>query len=832
MHVFVLLFVWFMRSRPTLALVEVLTQDLPNYNNYCRVEDPTTHLYTFDFSALSDHSTDKKIRLDRDNSFRIQFCRHLVKPCNGKNGYSVCYSRNGTEVGIGAEPPQIDLSNGTIVFRFTGDACNATHNYTLNFKMKCDYAMKKNAAVDIDATDPTRDCNFDFVLETFAACPQRSYTDCIAEYSSDRYNLNALRDFTKNYEVHINDDLAVILNVCHSLLYGPHHVNCSDDSSICLIDKSDKSNVRYANIGSFQANPLISVLDRNDLLIIYDSDAICYQKHINSYQTIKSTIEFVCDLNATDSAPEYIGGLGFCHYKFIWRTIAACSEKVLHDQTLIDSDFCRVKDPLSRYEYDLSSFKNRVFKARTMEGTYAVSVCSFMDGSVCKTGTGVCKLNNQPVETNAYYELGESGGTANGKLMWKESGPYLNYTDGDVCDEEGTKKYTIISFLCSDTDSMEVEDKTCQTSINFYTSAVCKRPCAMSLYDMNFERLIQSKSNYVVKTEGSAVYHINVCRPLVNGSQFSDSCSNGTGICKADIDEDGESRNEVNLGYPDQNLRGESDGSVVLTYTNGSLCQEDDEQRISTRIKFVCDLDHAEGTPRFLNYHNCTYYFEWRTKLSCGTVQGELDDDKCQVTNVHGDVWDLSGLNEKDFHTFSTIRGNENHTFRLSLCGRKSACNNSYVCDEKMSYGRNVTVSSDYRTNMIKLHFTNGSRCTDGSSAQSTLYIKCNESAVAGELTVLSDEYCKSELEWSTHAVCKPQHLLLLKSTVHLNSLIDSTAAAQIVGIILLLIFVIVTTVWFLHEASRRALCTMFIRKLFHRCGLRCGENPSSDLCL
>lgn len=69
------------------------------------------------------------------------------------------------------------------------------------------------------------------------------------------------------------------------------------------------------------------------------------------------------------------------------------------------------------------------------------------------------------------------------------------------------------------------------------------------------------------------------------------------------------------------------------------------------------------------------------------------------------------------FMKFNLIKGNENHTLSLSLCGGKKVCNDSYVCDDKMSYGRNVTVTSDYRTNMIKFHFTNGSQCADGNDS-------------------------------------------------------------------------------------------------------------------
>ena len=51
---------------------------------------------------------------------------------------------------LGKEPPNIDISSGRILFKYTGDKCNATHNYTINFEMKCDFSMEYEAAVDMD----------------------------------------------------------------------------------------------------------------------------------------------------------------------------------------------------------------------------------------------------------------------------------------------------------------------------------------------------------------------------------------------------------------------------------------------------------------------------------------------------------------------------------------------------------------------------------------------------------------------------------------------------------------------------------------------------------
>lgn len=69
-------------------------------------------------------------------------------------------------------------------------------------------------------------------------------------------------------------------------------------------------------------------------------------------------------------------------------------------------------------------------------------------------------------------------GQANKKLMWQQGGPYLNYTNGDLC-QNGMRHYTIIGFFCGPEGSANapllMEEYPCQTIIHWNTDLVCEK---------------------------------------------------------------------------------------------------------------------------------------------------------------------------------------------------------------------------------------------------------------------------------------------------------------------------------------------------------------------
>lgn len=77
-------------------------------------------------------------------------------------------------------------------------------------------------------------------------------------------------------------------------------------------------------------------------------------------------------------------------------------------------------------------------------------------------------------------------GQANTNLIWQQGGPYLNYTNGDLC-ENGMRHYTLIRFFCEPQGSSNrpllMKEYPCQTMIHWNTDLVCeKRVSTMLCY--------------------------------------------------------------------------------------------------------------------------------------------------------------------------------------------------------------------------------------------------------------------------------------------------------------------------------------------------------------
>lgn len=50
---------------------------------------------------------------------------------------------------------------------------------------------------------------------------------------------------------------------------------------------------------------------------------------------------------------------------------------------MLTGDSCRVRDPRSGYEFDLSSLKGRVFPVQSDKYTYHLSVCGGLQKDIC-----------------------------------------------------------------------------------------------------------------------------------------------------------------------------------------------------------------------------------------------------------------------------------------------------------------------------------------------------------------------------------------------------------------------------------------------------------------
>lgn len=134
--------------------------------------------YRYDFQKLKKNES---YTISRDNVIlELQLCEALSRDCDGESDFSMCLTKNKTEIGlgkslalsqirlfivtkiffffVGREPPDIQVENGEIMFKYNGKKCNDNNdvNYSVNIKMMCDFVVK---SIEFSAADTVIDHN-------------------------------------------------------------------------------------------------------------------------------------------------------------------------------------------------------------------------------------------------------------------------------------------------------------------------------------------------------------------------------------------------------------------------------------------------------------------------------------------------------------------------------------------------------------------------------------------------------------------------------------------------------------------------------------------------
>lgn len=147
--------------------------------------------------------------------------------------------------------------------------------------------------------------------------------------------------------------------------------------------------------------------------------------------------------------------------------------------------------------YNLQTLMNRDYIVTNTSGVkYKFRVCGALTDTTCGTNTGVilyyktvyCTYYDYVMNLNCISIIlhagicnskrGTSLGQANTNLIWQQGGPYLNYTNGDLC-ENGMRHYTLIGFLCepqgSPNQPLLIKEYPCQTVVHWSTDLVCEK---------------------------------------------------------------------------------------------------------------------------------------------------------------------------------------------------------------------------------------------------------------------------------------------------------------------------------------------------------------------
>ncbi|XP_044582564.1 cation-independent mannose-6-phosphate receptor-like isoform X1 [Cotesia glomerata] len=438
--------------------------------SYCEI-DLGVHALKFDFRKLSEVNDDYILKHESTNeTIKFQLCKPLKKTCNEASGVAGCLIRGNEEIILG-KVPEVQHEDGRISFSYVGEKCGDKFYYTFNVIMMCD-SQAEYSYPELFPYDQ-KQCNFIAVWKTKLACgvnfeASEHSVDCKVtdEKTKTFYDLGSLKKTSDNYIVHIDNKSSIILNVCHTVVFGSGVV--CPFSAACL--RNSTNSITYSSIGDVSSPKIVN----GSVTLTYSTGALCADMTHSD-----TTISFVCDFKAYETQPALGQLKDDCHYNVIWKTIAACDNKKAEEYKQKTSASCKFTNPITNYEYNLDSLKGEDYIVRSANDEYKFSVCGPLLTNFCKKGNddsaGVCSAHNRIV-----------GGKANSKLISTVGGLYLNYTDGSSC-QGNRSRFTIIAFRCSPEGSDAVpiitEESTCHLVIQWNTSLACEKKVSSSNYE-------------------------------------------------------------------------------------------------------------------------------------------------------------------------------------------------------------------------------------------------------------------------------------------------------------------------------------------------------------
>ncbi|KAG9484081.1 hypothetical protein GDO78_009795 [Eleutherodactylus coqui] len=514
----------------------------------------------------------------------------------------------------------------------------------------------------------------------------------------------------------------------------------------------------------------------------------------------------MCDLNTAASRPQLITMLQDCDYTFLWVTAYACPlTESTHDE-------CRVSNPASGYQFNLASLTSKAgYRIEDRERSIQLNICSDINNSSCGSGVGVCVSQG-----GKYINAGKS----QKRISYVDQMLKLSYEDGDQCDKNPLKKHrSIFTFVCAaDTAAGRLPSltsyikDTCTWEFSWHTHLACEQEIKCSVKNgtslIDLSPLIKRVGYYEVlqstEKDGFSDFYINICQPL--NDDVNVKCPPGASVCKATP-----AGETIDIGRPSGAPQIDQTTQTV-TIRMDSRTQCDSSGYYSTTILFHCSAGTDLGRPKFAQFSECNYLFEWDTPLVCPdkeSVSGcSLTDQQLQYT------FNFSSLSKEPYHTPGP------NPYYIGVCAPAQnvptgKCSGA-VClqsgNTAVSFGNANAMKMEYRhqDNMVLLQYVGGDPCPpvteDGvpcrlpftykgktyntcttedrprlwcataanpektgnwgycSSAtdirQSTILFRCDENSGKGspELQSVTKE-CSALFEWKTQLACLPRKL-------------------------------------------------------------------------
>ncbi|XP_071800837.1 cation-independent mannose-6-phosphate receptor-like [Asterias amurensis] len=653
---------------------------------------------------------------DNDASYRyfMDVCSDMGIPCGNRlEKGAVCQedkSNNYRSVAGVDSKHVLSYSDGELTLTYKwGDICD--HNgfqRTSIISFECNQTASdsgKGSPVFVTETE----CSYFFEWQTKYACLDHLVgKSCRVDHGGQHYDLSPLtHEVGSNWQAlsgpheESSEDGHYFINVCADIL--PEN-NCPDNSAACFVP--DKAGSTAVSLGEYKESP---VFRNGHLTLTYYNGSTDGSSTCNG--RVQTVITFTCAYGDLESAPSFVRkSLDQCLYEFEWRTAAACP---LGHKWGTD---CRVFDDDAGFSFDLSRLTTTTnYTVVGDDYTYLLNVCGALSGTPCNVegneGVAACQVQNTGERTWAL-------GKVNTSLEYFDGILKLTYLDGEAYhstgDEEGPKRRTEIEFLCApDQDPGKLEFKYEASNayvFNWFTKYACPEEpieCVVTNEDQNDHNQydLSSLSKSLEEENWSFVddsdphgdrkkYYINVCRPInpVKG------CGAFAGVCQTEFNNDEESVVLASMGVPKSQPEIESEGHILLTYVNGSVCGEN--KRVESRIHFSCRKGALGSSPRLLEKVNdCLYSFIWETEAACPIDKAKGED--CTVKDPNSEyVFNMGTLTKPD-GSYYTVTGPDNSLVELNICGNVTGGTSECGTNEDKGVPSACIIKSDTSVDFI-----------------------------------------------------------------------------------------------------------------------------------
>lgn len=743
-------------------------------NNNCSVVDPNSG-FEFNLQLLASKTGYRTTANGKD--FLVNICSDAAECGEGMTGCELEDKHISSPVGV--EKTLQYSTDGLLKLRYKGplDSPTASRDtFTINFV--CDPHSNPGSLKLLQEElsslphHVVHDVLFEF--STALVCVPAPVDCQISDSHGNEYDLSHLiRDADDSPWIAIDTDVVkshrFYINICKPL---PPVKECPvGPLGACgLIDG------KGYNLGYVQSSP--QVAEDGSISIVYQNGEQCGST-ASHYST---RIILVCDDNPGSPMFDRKDG---CEYVFIWRTSEACPIRKSQ------GDDCRVRDPRSGYEFNLSSLKGKVYPVQSDKYTYHLSICEGLQKDVCTHKE--MAVSSCQVEGNNH----KIAGMANQLLSYVGDQLILNYTNGDTC-HKIYKRSTAIYFSCHPDrhpgqPEFIKETPDCTYLFSWPTALACisvkTTSCSYNdgqgqSYDLSPLALDSRNWEVEPSTEDTKKqYYINVCRSLVQPGGSWKCPSSSASCVKVGADE------YVSLGQVESGPTWDR-GVLKLQYTSGQACSDGIRNR-SSIIRFKCDKDKVDSRPTLISaIEDCVYTFLWLTAAACPL--NNTQHDNCRVTNpATGHLFDLSSLTKEGGYTVYDPQENRK-MYRMNICGNmtNAGCSpGTAVCIKDTTTavsGGQVSKKLSYKDHVLELTYDGGSPCPANPNLKHKTIIQfiCRPPNMgsAPPEPVLSDsntETCTHIMSFHTPLVCEQP---VRCSVQNGSALIDLTPLIHVSG--------------------------------------------------